>query len=269
MGSRFLKEYDMNTIQINKFSNLHDGVKVFFCKTDFLQSDFEYIKTLNHNVILISGNSDYVIDQNILNNLPLNVKFWFAQNALVEDERVMTLPLGIENYEFSKRPGHGIGYDRVKIKDEFISNKPFRDPTKFAYSNFRVNTNPHHRNSVRSISINTDFIDWQEPNLSVEDFFDTCLDYELIVCAQGNGPGDNHRIYETLYMDRIPLTFNKVMYDRLHHNFPVILIEDIQKLSDLDYLKNEIQKLKGKTFNKEMLDCNWWINLIKSKIELL
>lgn len=57
--------------------------------------------------------------------------------------------------------------------------------------------------------------------------------------------GDNHRIYETLYLNRIPITFNKIMYERLHHNFPVILLEDESQLSNVDLIKNKINIIKN------------------------
>jgi hypothetical protein len=255
----------MNTIQINKFSHLHDGVNYIFCKTDFLLEEFSYINTLNNEVVLISGNSDYVIDNNIFSKLPKNVVKWYAQNALITNDILECIPLGIENYEPAIRNNHGIGYDRVRIKDFKINNKEDKIPSKFIYSNFNVETNRNHRNQVRNVCINTNFIDWDEPTLSLESFFDKILDYEAIVCAQGNGPGDNHRIYETLYMGRIPITFNRTMYDNLHKNFPVVLLEDINLLTDIDYMSKAIKTAKNKTWDKNKLSCDFWIDKIKNK----
>ena len=44
----------MNFIQLNKFTNLHDGNKIIFCKTDFLFEEFNTIKNLDSDVILIT-----------------------------------------------------------------------------------------------------------------------------------------------------------------------------------------------------------------------
>ena len=164
------------------------------------------------------------------------------------------------------REGHGIGYDRVKIKDNFISNHVERLPKGLLYSNFNVNTNPNHRTQVRNICIQSPHITWEEPTLSVENFFDRILDFEAVVCAQGNGPGDNHRIYETLYLNRIPITFNKTLYSLLHHNFPVVLLDSPEQLLDYDFMVSKINDKKTKVWDKNMLDLNYWKNLILSLI---
>ena len=54
-------------IQFNKFSELHDGRKIIFCKTDFLSAEFEIIEKMNSEVVLISGNSDFAVNDVIAN----------------------------------------------------------------------------------------------------------------------------------------------------------------------------------------------------------
>jgi hypothetical protein len=254
----------MNTIQFNKLSELHNGETIFFTKTDFIVSDLVAISKLKTDVILMSGNSDYVIDKVHLRLIPDNLKVWFATNAIVSHPKIVNLPLGIENYKPALRDGHGIGYDRVKIKDDFISNYVDRQPKNLMYANFNVHTNPNHRTQVRNICIQSPHITWEEPTLSVEKFFDRVLDFEAVVCAQGNGPGDNHRIYETLYLNRIPITFNKILYSSLHHNFPVVLLDSPEQLLDYDFMVSEINDKKTKSWDKNMLDLNYWKNLILS-----
>jgi hypothetical protein len=257
----------IDTIQINKFSSLHDGKNIIFCKTDFLLSEFEEIKKIQNDVVLISGNSDYEINHVQISRLPSNVKKWYAQNAMITNDVIECLPLGIENLHNSYRGDfHGIGYSRVQIKENLILNQEIKSPHKLIYGNFNISTNYSHRTQVREICRTSDFIDWDEPNLSLETFFTKILDYEAVVCAQGNGPGDNHRIYEVLYMNRIPITFNKIMYDNLHKNFPVILLEDINLLKNYDYMTSRINEVKNRNWDKEMLYSKYWINKIKSSI---
>lgn len=260
---------NMNTIQLNKFSKFHDGEKVFFCHAGYLEQTLNHVKSFDHDVILISGNSDWEVTyERFYPLLPPNVKYWFAQNCLVTDKRVIPIPIGIENqFPSSRGETHGVGYNNKK--EIILSNLPIKPPSKFIYSNFRVNTNPSHRSLVRKICIKSPHIDWEEPNLTTEQFFTKASEYECVVCAQGNGNGDNHRIYETLYMGRIPITFNKTMHQKLHFNFPVILLEDPEMLRDIDYIKSRIYEVKSFNYDTEMLKCSWWENLIKSKIELL
>lgn len=256
----------MNTLQINKFSTLHGQDNIIFCKTDYLLQEFEFIKKLSHDIILISGNSDYVIDQDIYNKKPQNIKKWFAQNAMFQNEILTCLPIGIENLEHSYRPGHGVGYERVLEKEFLINNKSNDNPTKFIYANFNIKTNLEHRTQIKNICMECSFIDWEESNLSIRGFFEKISEYEAIVCAQGNGPGDNHRIYETLYMNRIPITFNKIMYENLHHLFPVVFLENYKDLYDYNLIKEKIEIAKNKKWDKSTISIEYWISKIKNNI---
>ena len=150
----------MDTIQLNKFSKLHNGKNVFFCKTDFLLNDFETIKKIPNDVILISGNSDYIINEKFLDVLPRNVKKWYAQNAMINTDVIKTLPMGIENYKPADREGHGVGYDRVSVKETLIDILKQKEPNKFIYSNFKIQNNVQHRTEVSEYCKKSEFIEW-------------------------------------------------------------------------------------------------------------
>jgi hypothetical protein len=257
----------MNVFQLNKLSKLHDGKNVFFTKTDYLREDFIEISKLDNEVILISGNSDLVIDEPLINSVPSNVKTWFATNVISENPKIIPIPLGIENYKPSVREGHGIGYNRGLAKENFILNHKNRKPTKFIYSNCRRGTNPVLRDRIIDISKKNIFITWEEPTLShedFEDFFDRILDFEAVLCPQGNGFGDNHRIYETLYLNRIPITTGPHVHKSLHHKFPVVLIEDINLLNNYDFMKEQVEIAKTKEWDKSLLDLDYWESKILS-----
>lgn len=249
-------------IYFNNFSKLHDNVNFIFCKTDFLFQEFKNIEKLDHEITLISGNSDYIIDHNnYYNLLPKNVKKWYAQNSLIKNDIIEPLPIGLTNIFPSYRDGHGIAHHGEEIKKQVISDQKKVEPTKFIYSNFRVETNFNERIPIKKICEQSNFIDWEEPILTNSEILNKFLDYEAIVCPDGNGP-DSHRIYEVLYMNRIPITFNKIMYDNLHSLFPVLFLSDKTKLLNYEYLKDEITRLKSLDWNEEVLKTNFWSNKI-------
>ena len=111
----------------------------------------------------------------------------------------------------------------------------------------------------------SEFVDWDEPNLSLSTFFKKMLSYEAIVCPDGNGP-DTHRFYEVLYMGRIPIVFNKVLYDNLYHKFPCVLLESPEQLMDYTLLRQRIDEVRDKEWNLDVLDTNYWINEIKNNL---
>jgi len=198
----------------------------------------------------------------------------FSQNCLVPQDhpahsKCFNIPIGIENFVECKRLYHGFipvnGPEKYGI---LCSMNKDTAPSKFVYSNFTVREacqSTEHRILVRQISQESPHIDWEEPNLTSEEFYKKVLEYDAVVCAQGNGPGDNHRIYEVLYLGRIPITFNTELYRRLHHNFPIVCLSDPNALRDREYLEKQIQRVKKMTWNKEMLYSSYWKNLILSE----
>lgn len=270
----------MNTIQLNKFVDLHDGEKIIFCKFDFLSQASLEISRLNHDVILILAGSDMCLYNHHMDMIPKNVKKVFSWNCCVDLDKwsplVQPIPRGIEVSEaVNKGSFSWCGYElEGEEKRRVLSSPPSRDPTKFIYANFRVNTNPSHRTGIKEIAQTTDFITWQEPSgrtdrerylseIPYMNFVDAILDHEAVLCAQGNDNGDNLRVYETLYLKRIPLTFNPAMYRSIHHMFPVVLIENNSNLKDLNFLKKEIEQAKCRQNDTlRYLSFDYWKDMI-------
>jgi len=249
-------------IQVNKISQLHDGKNIIFCKTDWVVKEFSYIASLPNDVILVTGNSDYCITDDLVSAAPKNIKKWFCQNRLSDNTLLESIPIGIENTVACKRDGHGYVWDHAHEKNTILGSSLVDSPTtKFLYSNFNVSTNLNHRIPIRQISQNNDHITWAEPSQSYMKFVEDILEHEGVVCAQGNDRGDNHRIYETLYLNRIALTFNVEQHKYIHHLYPTVLIEDLNELSDIKNLKSRISEARNKDVG-EYLKNDYWLEKI-------
>lgn len=258
----------MKIIEINKLSSLHNGENIIFCKTDFLDGEFQYISKLKNDVVLITGNSDYPIDEYRFNKKPKNVKKWFAQNALVNDIDLIPIPIGFENKLPALRDGHGIGYyDRVSLKEDLVLRNLQVTPTKKIYANFNISTNYHYRSLVRDVCIKSKYVDWDEPNLSLEGFFDKILDYEMIVCPAGNGV-DTHRLWEVLYSNRIPITIKVGDFKiyKLYEKLPIILLNSIEDLYDIDLIQKKLEEIKSNEYDLSILDVSYWLDSISKTI---
>jgi len=252
-----------NFIQLNKFSELHNN-EIVFCKTDFIFQDFNTIQNINSDIILITGNSDYPITKKYFDNIPKNIKKWYAQNALYFSDILEPIPLGVENKLPSVRQGHGIGYfNRVQLKEKLLSKDDDILPNKLIYSNFDIKTNLTHRSECKNISQNSNFIDWEENNLTLEAYFNKIMEYEMILCPAGNGV-DTHRLWEVLYSNRIPITIKVGDYKiyELYKHFPIIILDKIEDLKNKELLEAKLAEMKNKNFNKEMLYFDFWKNKI-------
>ena len=254
-----------NLLTINRFAfDFHGNGDVIFCKTDYLFEAFKEIEASNRNVVLISGNSDYCVTPEIASKAPANIKFWFCQNATFSHDRVLAIPIGLENH-FEGREGHGYVWGHAAEKIKVIQKVDTKvKPSKLLYANFKVETNPKHRTPIKELCQKSEIVTWVEPKLSYEEFVADILDHEAVVCAQGNDSGDNHRIYETLYLNRIPITFNPQQYEVLHHKLPVILCASEADLLDEEVIKEKISIAKKKS--REWLDYNRWNKLIYEKL---
>jgi len=256
----------MDFIELNKFSELHTGSDIIFCKTDFLFQEFENIKKLNREVVLISGNSDYAITDDIIKKAPKNIKKWFAQNALSNSDILEPIPMGLENKNESLRKGHGIGYyERATQKEILLSETKFSGDYEGIYSNFKIETNFTHRAIVKKICVDSPHILWEEPNLSLNEFFEKIKKYPLIVCPAGNGI-DTHRLWEVLYSGRIPITIkmgNFKIYE-LYEKLPIIILEKNDDLRNLELINSKYHEIKSREHELELLDCSFWKNKIKN-----
>jgi len=250
-------------LYLNDISKLHGHKNIRFCKTDFLEAEFSEISQLDHDVILITGNSDYAITEDITRNVPLNIKRWYAENCLSSAEFVEPIPLGLENKEVSAREGHGIGYpERASEKERLLTRDMSNiKPTKGIYANYRTHTNPSYRIPFTQMCLRSGFMDLEQPNLSLEEFFNKMLDYKMIVCPIGNGV-DTHRLWEVLYSGRVPLTVKVGDYKiyEMYRKLPIVILENENDLLNEDLIYEKYESVKDRSL--EYSDQTFWKNKI-------
>lgn len=260
----------MELLQLNKFGDLHNGKDIIFCKTDYLKDEFKKIAKLKNEVILISGNGDEGIGSNFTSLMPDNIRLWYCQNNLTYHEKLISIPIGLENTSVNKRKGHGVAWphavEKVRLLNETFNNGVSSTPSKFLYANFNTQTNAMHRDAVKAICIRTPFIRWDEPSLNYTEFIKKVLDHEATICPAGNGI-DTHRLYEVLYCNRIAVTFKTgdyPVYKELYEKLPVVILDTAKDLKDYDKLQELVALAHQKKENLELIDFNYWKGLTTS-----
>jgi len=291
----------MKLIQINEYLKLHDGEKIIYCKhSPEYPGNYEYvckevIPYKKHDVVLIVAGSDCCMYNQHLDILPKNVKKAFFSNCHIDKDLwgdiIVPIPLGIEISETINKGAYSYcqGFPEGAEKKSTLSTFPTGEPSKFIYANFRLWTNFFHRNQVKQMALIQPHITWCAPHGSSEEtsdnprpvdserfaagipyskYVEEILDHEAVLCPQGNDSGDNLRIYESLYLSRVPLTFNAKMHENLHHMFPTVLIENLSELfcenkNDLQKRINDAKKkMKHSHGNGKYLDFNYWQDMI-------
>ena len=267
----------MNLIQTNKFSHISDDKTIFFSKIDLIESVIEQIKSEKNNCVLIVGNGDLPFTNEIEINIPKNVVRIFAQNNLSKSKRVESLPLGIGNSEPCLKSGHGEHWEDVIEKVEILNKLNKKNNKNFSiYCNFRDYTFPSHRIYIKNISKNLNYIDVDESDLNYMDFINKILMHSCNICPAGNGL-DTHRLWETLYCYRMPITFrvNKTrsyewidngeigIYDDLYSKLPIIVLENEEELTNKNLIKKKYINARKNWENIHLLDFNYWEDKIK------
>jgi len=295
----------MKLICQKEFADLHDGNKIFYSSSSLgrCREIFKEIEKINHEVILITGTDDQFIGRYessdieyrkanyIFDNIPKNVKYWFAQNNITKRHNIIPIPIGIRNgLASSKRPSDSMGWDWVveqhkDLENIYLNYNSF--PTKFLYVNYC--NRPAHREKVAELCKRYLNSYYHEANLNYNVYTSHILDHECVMCPIGMGV-DCYRIYEVLYCKRIPITIKvgKVgqfyadgvplswagtsyappqeeeypLYKELYSKLPIVMLDSMEELKDINHLKNLVEEQKNKKWDRNLLDFSYWKNLI-------
>lgn len=172
---------------------------------------------------IFTGQEDTPIDEKII--LPFNVNRIYAVNAIYNTDRVIPFPFGLQR---------NMGNDkRLEIMEDNIGK--LIEPSKLLYINCAVE-----RHQERKPLANFTTNDWVTtrfdkdskffPYHKYQDFLDELRNHKFIACPKGHGM-DTHRIWETLYMRRVPIIIDHQYFRRLLDGFPVLFITNWTELT--------------------------------------
>tara|TARA_R110000822_G_scaffold302891_1_gene427384 strand:+ start:107 stop:883 length:777 start_codon:yes stop_codon:yes gene_type:complete len=242
----------------NKFCNDIDNPDVDFCHRSHVKS---------HNLtvdkvcpVLVSHNSDTRVtteDEKAVFNS--GTKRWYVTNKFERNNVFCRqIPLGIENPYPANAEWEGVGYERSIKKLDFLSDGDFIDvkPSEFIYGNFSPRTNPLLRLMVKRHFTERGYVNFESETLGVKDFYSRILDHEAVLCPEGNGV-DTHRIWETLYLGRVAIVFNGILYANLLNDLPVVLYNCYMDKQEIEDKINE-----AKTKKTDSLMFSYWKDMI-------
>jgi hypothetical protein len=250
-----------NYISGDFFLKLSNNKTIFYVKTNYL--DNQAWRVTKNYTVLITHNSAYKIDSSKFKKFLQcgKFKYWFAQNPIINEPRLFTLPLGLMNKRWHKYPRFNLMMEEKKKNIK---------PTKLLLLSFSIKTNKDKRQQCADSFINktyaTNNVVYKVKNYigDVKEydrkFFNIMLDHLFIACPEGKGT-DTHRFWETLYMGRYPV----VLHNRVSDSFsdlPVLILnkwEDFEK----EYLMF-LKRIKNRKFNYKKLTQEYWIDRINN-----
>lgn len=250
----------MEYIQGEKFKGLSDNKKIFYCNTH----DVDYF-FINHspktNFVLISHNSDggiFETKQRLCDAdftlCPPNLIKWFGQNVGCKNDKIQSIPIGLENSEWF------IETRKIqKLKEIVKTPKNIRN---LVYLNLNIKTNVTERQYIYNIAENNKHISihYGRNGLDYDNYLNNLYNHIFMICPPGNGI-DVHQPWESMYINTIPIQ-KKSINTLYYTDLPICYVDDWEQILDEQFLIKEYIRIKSINWNLEKLDFNYWKNLI-------
>jgi hypothetical protein len=259
---------------------MFDNMSIYVCTDAIPYFVSNILPRIKNTFYLVSGDSDVIIPsktENILNSTfskieenvyvrllchPKLIK-WFAQNCILENDKVVQLPIGLDYHTISNDPNRNWRdeYEGSSAEDQeqILKNiketmVPFYERTNDTiFANFTmIHSREVALNNIPQelLSVHLDF--YKRTNL-----WKTMLEYKFILSPYGAGP-DCHRTWEALCLGCIPI-INNIGSNSMFHDLPVLIVEQWSDINE-ELLRNTVENYKQKyaDFNFNKLLLSYW-----------
>ncbi len=229
---------------------------VIFCQSDLIMNfNEEILAKLNHEIILLLGNSDQNFTSALASKLNLNhVNRIFAQNLVEEIEKFVPLPIGLEN-AWRLDNGKPLTF---RVQRLLKLKKTFKVMWTFSPTNLSERALASEELSRLKIAVKL-------PRISKLKHRFALSKYAFVASPPGNGL-DCHRTWEAMYLRCIPVVKRSYMAEEFEkRGLPIWIVDSYDELADYDVksLKVKYQELAPK-FKSELLWFNYWKELIQA-----
>jgi len=213
--------------------------QIVFIYPDVLLLFPNIIGFFKNRFVLITHNSDINIVKDqliyIILNHPLVVR-WYAQNVCLRHPKLLPLPIGIANSQWS----HG----DLSVFESFMKNDSVSVKEEDIYMNFNVDTSLLLREECKRICEAKGVVFLE--SVSFEEHISRLSKYKYCICPGGNGV-DTHRLWECLYVKTVPIMlrteFSKIIIE--YYKLPIILLNSWEEL-DIEMLDCRLKKMNGR-----------------------
>ncbi len=186
-----------------------------------------------------------------------NIGVVFAQNCDVVDDRLIPIPIGIENDEWTSPQ---------KKKEIIISlaNVEVKKPG-LAYLNINRATN-FERPQIYHLFEGEPWCmtEYGKNGDDYTRYARMIRSHKFTFCPEGNGM-DTHRPWEALYLGSFPIVRKRVFTMFFARFLPFVVIDNWKQINE-QFLRNKYQEFIGRKWHWETLKMGWWENLIREKL---
>lgn len=198
---------------------------ILFLNLDYFQNFINIINNQppKNKFILLTHNSDKTFTETEFHSIRNYVTHIFAINCIIHHPMITTIPLGFVDNKYKPHIIFSIVADKQYEKNILL------------YMNFSINTNPVKRNECYETFANVSYV-YSASNLPPELFYEQIAKSKFVLSPEGTGI-DCHRIYESIYLNSIPILKTSVM-DSFYEKLPVLIVKSWSDINESFLLDN-------------------------------
>jgi hypothetical protein len=215
---------------------------------------------IDHKIILVTHNSDYSLDQKLFNLRPNNIIKWYSQNIMLDHPMVKSIPIGLENERW---------FAEIQKKNKILNKiKEPKNYINLMYMNHNVGTNRNERLPPYQLFGGQPWVSRAQRfnGQNFNDYIHNVYNHKFVLCPNGNGV-DTHRLWETLYLNSIPIVSESININ-FYRDLPIVIVKDWKSITKT-FLEESFKEITDKKLNGEYnlskLNISYWINKIKDE----
>jgi len=274
--------FNRDTFNPNLYNEINqcDETDLVFVPTRYLKDFIEQILPkigVKINLLICDGDQSFGSQYSTL-ILNENIKHIFAQNNVTTNDKVTSIPIGVDFHTIAYRNGGWMEpetsvYNQNMLLDHISRNsKPTTSRIPRAFVDFQYSNTmraDQHRyldfgfdrmDVFRTLKRN-DVIDYTD-FMKRSDLWKKKSEYAFSICPPGNGI-DTHRLWEDLILGCIPIVFTSPL-DKLYSDYPILIIDNWEELTQINLI-NLLQFWEEK-FDRNTLTLGYWMNKINTKL---
>jgi hypothetical protein len=205
---------------------------------------------------VLSHNADPNVTQEVLGAIPPCVEVLYSTNVLVQDPRVIPLPIGLEN---ARLHYNGVVRDYQRLRKTQGAKVP-----RILVA-FTVGTNAKVRGPSRETLVSLPTVDTLD-RINSRIYRKIAAGYQFIASPPGNGE-DCHRTWEALYLGAVPIVLRSVMTEAFSRlGLPLWIVDSYEELRafDEETLAKKYQELSP-GFHSRALWMAYWKALVAGR----
>lgn len=219
---------------LNQFiyiATLKIQVRTLFISLSYINNNENYIinkiNLVNKNYLslikLILHNGDLLPDILFIENLKKLFKKIYCVNIINECERIIPIPIGLENYHYFRN-------GKLEVFQRYNKQLLGFEKNVIISSCFTVATNYKKRKEIFEILKNSS-VHCMSNNLDRDDYINLIKKSLFTISPPGNG-NDCHRTWEAIYLKTVPIVLNGFLSKSLCDNLPIYSVDSYAEVLD-------------------------------------